>query len=209
LKTFQLDKNTLESFTSILGKTIYLTKKWDEPSVVLLDSYYDCDAFYQKLLNPVLMVNKLLAKEEINNLASNFWASNGHKYNWDFSTNKISYNEGFFEKFDYLSYRPKHSYESNSHLINKNSNLYLTAMALILDNEELLAEIRAVLKLPNELKPCFIRPILKAIIVEEMIDFYLFNHLCVFCRAPVFYYNEEGGLHHSSGPAIEFPNGES
>lgn len=93
MKTYQLTKQNLEEFANVFGRAIYLKNGWDEPTVVLLDSVGDCEAFYQKLKNPNEVENKLVESETINQLADDFWASNGQKYNWNFFANKVNYTE--------------------------------------------------------------------------------------------------------------------
>jgi len=179
------------------------------PSVVLLYSVGDCEAFYQKLKNPNEVANKLVESETINQLADDFWKSNGQKYNWNFFANKVNYTEDNLVRQQSLTYKAKQFFESNHDRAGNLSKLGNIAMDELVNHDEIFAETLQLLSLPKDLLSYYLEPIITALIVDELFDCYLLNHLCIFCRPPIYAHDSQRRLHHSSGPAVEFPNGES
>lgn len=208
MKTHNLPKEKLEEFVTVFGKAIYLTKGWDQPKVVLLDSVGDCEVFYLKLINPKMMVNKLLETETINSLAANFWALNGYKYNWDFCLNKAIYTLDILVTPKSLPFKAQYLYEESNLKGENLSKLCDIVMVELLENDELYTEILSLLSLPKNFPSYYLNIIIKAILADELLDYCCFSHLCLFCRLPIFAYDSEDRLHNSSGPAIKFPNGE-
>jgi hypothetical protein len=209
MKNFNLTKDKLEEFTAILSKAVYLSNGWDEPTVILLDSVRDCEIFYLKLLNPLMMVDKSLLNNELNNISANFWANNGHKYNWDFLSNNSSYGLEILVAQKSTSTKASYLYHKDSFRVENILKLGDKAMVGLQQQPNLFVEVLEVLSLPEDFPENYLKPILKAILVDELLDYCLFNHLCVFCNAPIISYDSEDRLHHPFGPAILFPNGES
>jgi hypothetical protein len=209
MKTYQLTKDKLEEFVTVLGKAIYSSKGWDEPTVILLDSIGDCEAFYQKLLYPISTEKDTKEGENINKLVKYFWCRNGYKYNWNFSANKVNYNDDILCRKEFSSEKANYFYNSKAERSENLSSLSDIALEVLIKHDELFTETLQLLSLPKNLNFSFLKHILRAIIVEEMLGCCLINHVCIFCRPPIIARNKQGRLHHSSGPAIEFPNGES